>query len=196
MTVYIYIAITVIVTILFLMLGLKNNKYDVNNGILVMLAATLITLIIYATDTHRMAEYQQKMYFSPRITSYLIADTVDTNTVLAKIRYQNLTDFYVQVYTTFTITCFKDTVEIEGDYYTGKKLRMIPPLGIRTGGIRIFNTDLEKVKRTIQELRKRNEKEALILNVQLKLSNDYGGNTDVETKYTYNFGSRNWEEFY
>ena len=87
-------------------------------------------------------------------------------------------------------------MEIEGDDYTGKKLRTIPPLGRRTGGMRISNTELEQVKRTIQELRKRNEKEGLTLNVQLRLSNDYGGNTDVEIKYTYNFGARNWEEFY
>ena len=192
---YIYSLCVLIVMAVFLIVGLKNDKKDVNNGILLILGFTLIALIFYASDTRRMANYQSKMYFSPRLIPWIQGQVVEDSTVSVKLIYHNLTQFYINANTTLTITCFKDTLDIPYEAYTGDKVRTIPPMSTRTGGFPINNKMLKKSHRTVQQLKQSKNKEALKINVALELSNKYDGKASLETIYNFNFALDAWEEY-
>ncbi|MBN1781760.1 hypothetical protein JW948_11585 [bacterium] len=173
----------------------NRKKLNVNYHTFFILGLTLFMILFYTRDTHRLANYTSKIYFSPRVISNLSVISQNDTLIRSAIKYQNLTEFYIDVYTKITVHCFDDTIQMPDYTLKGKTARKLPPLLTRSGSFWIHDNKIRKTHRKIRQLKESKSNRALILEVDLTFKNDERYCTSIKTLYSYNFDTNSWDEY-
>lgn len=143
-------------------------------GNLIVLSITLIVIMIYTYDTNRIANIQQKIYFTPQVVHEVSATEKRNNVFDIGFDLFNLSHFYVKAYAIIELKCFNKELIINNSVYYGKRPWNIPPNSRIHGHFKLDNNLLKQADMTASNLRKqKNNPKALTLKVNIECTSTH-----------------------
>lgn len=189
------ITLTILLVIVFTILKICSNPINyLDLGNLIILGVTLIVIMIYAYDTNRLANLQQKIYLTPNVVHQIEAEELIDRTLIIGFDLINFSSFYVSAFTYVQLKCFENELGIPNDVYYGKTPWNIPPNSKVHGHFKVDDVMLKPFNSSLKEIRSANENsKALTLTVKINCKSIYGIELSIpETKYFYSFERKTW----
>lgn len=159
-------------------------------GNLVILGLTLIVIMIYTFDTHRIANIQQNNYYKPQVVHNITAIEENNNVFDVGFDLFNSSSFYVEAEVNLELKCCDDDVlTIPNDVYYGSTPWILPPNTKLHGHFKLDDTLLHPVNQTMAKLREtyQNQK-AFKLVIDIACTSDYKISMTIPTiKYYFVF---------
>lgn len=130
MPIIIKFALFIIVAIVILSISLDSylcSDTFTNAGQFIVFAFTLIVLIIYAYDTHRIANATEQKWeeeLKPKLSYEMFMNTMDEDDVI--FRLTNSTDYFIEVIVNCNLKVYGEDVSYPGAYDGSEKWRVFP----------------------------------------------------------------------
>jgi hypothetical protein len=180
----------IVISLLFTVLSFHQQPVNhVGIGSLIVLATTLIVLMIYAYDTRRIANLQERFYLTPNVVNHVTATDEGNDSFDIGFDLINHSSFYVETTVNITLKCYDDEIHLPNEVYHGAHPWSLPPHGYLHGHFKLNNDVLSQANHTISELRQREEDPLMLtLRSNIECTSDHGIPLRIpEVKYHFVF---------